>query len=58
MAFRELEKRKHKNVLEKQYSGARANIVQKPYGATLSLSTCGTSENAQRFRSVTYRMRE
>ena len=34
MAFRDLEKRKHKNFLEKQYAGARANTEQKFYGAS------------------------
>ena len=34
MAFSDLEERKHKNFPEKQYAGARANIVQKPYGAS------------------------
>ena len=35
MAFRDLEKRhKHKNFLEKQYAGARANTEQKLYGAS------------------------
>ena len=37
IAFSNLEKRKHKNFLEKQCAGARANIEQKPYGASLSL---------------------
>ena len=35
MAFNDLEKWKHKNFLEKQYTGAHATIEQKPYGATL-----------------------
>ena len=35
MAFSDLEKRKHKNFLEKHYAGARANIEQKLYGASL-----------------------
>ena len=34
MAFSDLEERKHKNFPEKQYAGARANIAQKPYGAS------------------------
>ena len=34
MAFSDLEERKHKNFPEKQYAGARANIVQKLYGAS------------------------
>ena len=37
MAFSDLEKRKHKNFLEKHYAGARANIEQKPYEASLKL---------------------
>ena len=37
IAFSNLEKRKHKNFMEKQCAGARANIEQKPYGASLSL---------------------
>ena len=36
MAFSDLEKQKHTNFLEKQYTGAHANIGQKPYGATLT----------------------
>ena len=36
MAFSDLEKRKHKNFLEKHYAGARANIEQKLYGASLN----------------------
>ena len=34
MAFSDLEKRKHKNFLEKHYAGARANIDWKPYEAS------------------------
>ena len=34
MAFSDLEKWKHKNFPEKHYAGVRANIEQKPYGAT------------------------
>ena len=34
MAFSDLEERKNKNFPEKQYAGARANITQKPYGAS------------------------
>ena len=37
MAFSDLEKRKHRNFLEKHYAGARANIEQKPYEASLKL---------------------
>ena len=37
IAFSNPEKRKHKKFLEKQSAGARANIEQKPYGASLSL---------------------
>ena len=36
MAFSHLEKRKHKNFLEKHNAGARANIEQKPYEASLN----------------------
>ena len=36
MAFSDLEKRKHKNFLEKHYAGAGANIEQKPYGGSLN----------------------
>ena len=36
MAFSDLEKRKHKNFLEKHNAGARANIEQKPYEASLN----------------------
>ena len=36
MAFSDLEKRKHRNFLEKHYAGARANIEQKPYEASLN----------------------
>ena len=36
MAFSDLEKRKHKTFLEKLYAGARANIEEKPYGASSS----------------------
>ena len=35
MAFDDLEKREHKSFLQKHYAGARANIEQKPYGASL-----------------------
>ena len=35
MAFRDLEKRKHKSFLEKQHDGARANGEQKPYEASV-----------------------
>ena len=35
MAFDDLEKRENKNFLQKHYAGARANIEQKPYGASL-----------------------
>ena len=37
MAFSDLEKRKHKNFLEKHYAGAGANIEQKPYGGSLTM---------------------
>ena len=37
MAFSDIERRKDKNFsLEKEYAGARANIEEKPYGATLN----------------------
>ena len=36
VAFSDLEKRKHRNFLEKHYAGARANIEQKPYEASLN----------------------
>ena len=36
MAFSDLEKRKHKNFLEKLYAGALTNVEQKAYGASLS----------------------
>ena len=32
----DLEKRQHKNFPEKHYAGARANIEQKPHGASLN----------------------
>ena len=35
MAFDDLEKREHKSFLQKHYAGARANIEQKTYGASL-----------------------
>ena len=35
MAFSDLEKRRNKNFLVEQYAGARANIEQKLYGASL-----------------------
>ena len=35
MAFTDHERRKHKHFLEKNYAGARANIEQKLYGASL-----------------------
>ena len=35
MAFNDIEKWKHKNFLEKQYTGAHTNVEQKPYGAAL-----------------------
>ena len=38
MAFSDLEKRKHKNFLEKHYAGARANIKWKPYEASSNFS--------------------
>lgn len=56
MGFGDLEEQKHNFFFKKQYACAGANIEQKPYGA--SQLTWGTSENAQSFRSVTYRMRE
>ena len=34
MAFSDLEERKHKHFPEQQHAGARANIAQKPYGAS------------------------
>ena len=36
MAFRDLEKRKHKSFLEKQYADARVNTEQKLYGASFN----------------------
>ena len=38
MAFSDLEKRKHKNFLEKHYAGARANIKWKRYEASSNFS--------------------
>ena len=35
MAFIDHERRKHTHFLEKYYAGARSNIKQKPYGASL-----------------------
>ena len=38
MTLSDLEKRKHKNFLEKHYAGARAIIKQKLYGASLNIA--------------------
>ena len=39
MTLSDLEKRKHKNFLEKHYAGARAIIKQKLYGASLNIAS-------------------
>ena len=56
MAFGDLESKNTNFFLKRQYACAGANNKKKPYGA--SQLTWGTSENAQSFRSVTYRIRE
>ena len=48
IAYSDLEKRKHKNLLE-HYAGARANIEQKPYRAS---STCRWDEGGHAYRGV------
>ena len=48
MAYSDLEKRKHKNLLE-HYAGARANIEQKPYRAS---STCRWDVGGHAYRGV------
>ena len=48
IAYSDLEKRKHKNLLE-HYAGARANIEQKPYRAS---STCKWDEGGHAYRGV------